>query len=71
MKRISILTTLISALSLLALPATAATEHTLSRAALLDKIRGGWAGQMIGVAYSSFAIAPGCCPFALGVGLRG
>ncbi len=27
--------------------------HTLSRAALLDKIRGGWAGQMIGVAYGA------------------
>jgi len=27
--------------------------RTLSRAALLDKIRGGWAGQMIGVAYGA------------------
>ncbi len=31
----------------------AAETRTLSRAALLDKIRGGWAGQMIGVAYGA------------------
>ncbi|HSA02621.1 MAG TPA: ADP-ribosylglycohydrolase family protein, partial [Candidatus Paceibacterota bacterium] len=35
--------------------ATAASSHdrVLSRAQLLDKIRGGWAGQMIGVAYGA------------------
>lgn len=38
-----------SAATLSAAPATKA----LSRAALLDKIRGGWAGQMIGVAYGA------------------
>ncbi len=35
------------------LPAVTAQTRTLSRAALLDKIRGGWAGQMIGVAYGA------------------
>lgn len=34
-------------------PAAQAQTRTLSRAALLDKIRGGWAGQMIGVAYGA------------------
>jgi hypothetical protein len=29
------------------------SDRTLSRAVLLDKIRGGWAGQMIGVAYGA------------------
>ncbi|MCX8157576.1 MAG: ADP-ribosylglycohydrolase family protein [Verrucomicrobiae bacterium] len=33
--------------------ATTPETRTLSRAALLDKIRGGWAGQMIGVAYGA------------------
>jgi hypothetical protein len=33
--------------------AHAAETRTLARAALLDKIRGGWAGQMIGVAYGA------------------
>ena len=50
-----------SSLLLLALPLqrTPATHHDaaptrrLSRAALEDKIRGGWAGQMIGVAYGA------------------
>lgn len=42
------------ALLLLAVPARAAdTSRHLSRAALLDKIRGGWAGQMIGVSYGA------------------
>jgi hypothetical protein len=31
----------------------AAPPQRLSREALLDKIRGGWAGQMIGVAYGA------------------
>jgi hypothetical protein len=30
-----------------------AETRTISRAALLDKIRGGWAGQMVGVAYGA------------------
>lgn len=34
-------------------PLVHAENRTLSRAALLDKIRGGWAGQMIGVAYGA------------------
>lgn len=34
-------------------PAESFTGRTLSRAVLLDKIRGGWAGQMIGVAYGA------------------
>ena len=33
--------------------ASAAETRTLPRAVLLDKIRGGWAGQMIGVAYGA------------------
>lgn len=33
--------------------AAPATTVTLSRAALLDKIQGGWAGQMIGVVYGA------------------
>lgn len=33
--------------------APAAESRTLSREMLLDKIRGGWAGQMIGVAYGA------------------
>ncbi len=53
MKYIPIITVVLSTISLLALPATAATEQTLSRTALLDKIRGGWAGQMVGVAYGA------------------
>jgi hypothetical protein len=39
--------------SLLAQPATGAELRTLSREQLLDKIRGGWAGQMIGVSYGA------------------
>ena len=35
------------------LPASAPTPRRLSRAALEDKIRGGWAGQMIGVAFGA------------------
>ena len=36
------------------LPVTASAQtQRLPRAALLDKIRGGWAGQMIGVAYGA------------------
>lgn len=35
------------------LPSLSAATRTLSREALLDKIRGGWAGQMIGVAYGA------------------
>jgi hypothetical protein len=34
-------------------PAYSANTRPLTRAALLDKIRGGWAGQMIGVAYGA------------------
>ncbi len=34
-------------------PLVHAETRTLSRAELLDKIRGGWAGQMIGVAYGA------------------
>jgi len=44
--------TLAAGLCCLALAAFAETR-SLSRAALLDKIRGGWAGQMIGVAYGA------------------
>lgn len=33
--------------------AAAAPAHRIGRVALLDKIRGGWAGQMIGVAYGA------------------
>ena len=33
--------------------ASAAPDRRLSRDAVLDKIRGGWAGQMIGVAYGA------------------
>ena len=56
MKRQSLLVT--SALLLMAriAPAAPAPEHAplhISRAALEDKIRGGWAGQMIGVAYGA------------------
>ncbi len=39
--------------SLACLPLALAQTRTLSRAELLDKIRGGWAGQMIGVAYGA------------------
>ncbi len=30
---------------------TTATEYTISRGELLDKIKGGWAGQVIGCTY--------------------
>lgn len=40
------------AISVLASNALAESQ-TLSRIILLDKIRGGWAGQMIGVAYGA------------------
>jgi len=43
----------LAAACLVGLPAAQAQTRTLSRAALLDKIRGGWAGQMIGVAYGA------------------
>lgn len=38
---------------LLVSPVSAAPSRTLSREVLLDKIRGAWAGQMIGVAYGA------------------
>lgn len=41
------------ALGSLCLANTVAATHSLPRAVLLDKIRGGWAGQMIGVAYGA------------------
>ncbi len=40
-------------LATLVFSTSAAETRTLSRAELLDKIRGGWAGQMIGVSYGA------------------
>jgi hypothetical protein len=44
---------MILATAVAAASAPEAKSRTLSRAALEDKIRGGWAGQMIGVAYGA------------------
>ena len=44
---------LLPAVLLAATTMTQAETRTLSRAVLQDKIRGGWAGQMIGVAYGA------------------
>ena len=46
--------TLHFAVAVLALTVTAeATPRRLSRATLEDKVRGGWAGQMIGVSFGA------------------
>lgn len=44
---------LVSVFTSVASAAPAPREVTLSRAVLLDKIKGGWAGQMIGVVYGA------------------
>ena len=47
------LITVLAALAAVSAPATASPARRLSRAALEDKIRGGWAGQMIGVSFGA------------------
>ena len=53
MQTSSMLVLLAAALALNSAPRALSETQRLSRAALEDKIRGGWAGQMIGVSYGA------------------
>ena len=44
---------LAAGLAALTVEASAAPDRRITKAALEDKIRGGWAGQMIGVSYGA------------------